>query len=60
MSNRLSAVISKLQHLKVKYGDLEVAASTQDGAEYDVHDEDIIVEEYINKKGETCKYIFIK
>lgn len=60
MSNKLSAVIAELQLLKDKYGDLEVAASTQDGAEYDVYDGNISVEKYINKKGKTKRYVFIQ
>lgn len=60
MSNRLSAVIAKLQLLKDKYGDLEVAASTQDGASYNVYDGDIGVVKYINQKGETEEYVFIQ
>ena len=59
MSNRLSAVIAKMQLLKDKYGDLEVAASTQDGAEYDVYDGNISIEKYIYKNGETNRYVFI-
>lgn len=60
MCNKLSAVIAKLQRLKDKYGDLEVAASTQDGAEYMVYDGDIGVVKYTNQKGKTEEYVFIQ
>lgn len=60
MSNKLSAVIAKLQHLKEKYGDLEVAASTQDGAEYNVYDGGIGVVKYTNRKGKTIAYVYIQ
>lgn len=60
MSNRLSAVIAKLQLLKDKYGDLNVVASTQDGCEYNVYDGDIGVVKYTNQKGETEEYVFIQ
>ena len=60
MSNRLSAVIAKLQLLKDKYGDLEVTASTQDGGLYDVYDGDICVVQYTNKKGDAEECVFIQ
>ena len=60
MNNRLSAVIAKLQLLKDKYGDLEVTASTQDGAEYNVYDGRIGFVKYTDQKGKTKEYVFIQ
>lgn len=59
-SNKVLDIIARLRMLYESYGNVEVAASTQDGAEYDVYDEYINVEEYTNKQGETVKYIFIQ
>lgn len=60
MSNRLSDVIARLQHLRDKFGNLEVSASTQDGAEYNVYDDNISVEKYIYKGETTKRYVFIQ
>jgi hypothetical protein len=59
-SNKVLDIIARLRMLYESYGNVEVTASTQDGAEYDVYDEDINVEEYTNKQGETVNYIFIQ
>ena len=59
-SNKVLDIIARLRMLYESYGNVEVAASTQDGSEYDVYDEDINVEEYTNKQGETVEYIFIQ
>lgn len=40
-SNKVLDIIARLRMLYESYGNVEVAASTQDGAEYDVYDEDI-------------------
>lgn len=59
-SNKVLDIIARLRMLYESYGNVKVAASTQDGAEYDVYDEDINIEEYTNKQGETVQYIFIQ
>ena len=58
MSNKLSAVIAKLQKLQAEFGDLEVSASTQDGADYNVYDDSIGVETYTDKNGNKKQYVY--